>query len=159
MQIISRWFCWVTFNATPAGPCYRVFAGPEKDAPQNPRHFQNVFQAPYPGTHHGFTASRARIISTGSCIVARFASKTAALFRKISTIVSCRINYPVKAVFSWKKGKPDDPAKKSPETSGGWEAKGGAMGFLSHAGRHINALRHLRCYFAGAATFSGGFTF
>ena len=48
------------FNATPASQCYAILTfGRENNGPQ----FQNAFEQPFPGTHHGFSGR-----SQGGCI-------------------------------------------------------------------------------------------
>ena len=43
------------FNSTPSGPCHRVFTEGSGSADSPAGGFKNVFSAPFPGTHHGFT--------------------------------------------------------------------------------------------------------
>jgi len=42
------------FNASPSCPCHMIFTGVSKDRKIKGPYLKNVFQKPYPGTHHGF---------------------------------------------------------------------------------------------------------
>ncbi len=46
------------FNCRPSQPCHRVFTAEDRDlAVSDDRFFKPVFDAPYPGTHHGFSGN------------------------------------------------------------------------------------------------------
>ena len=46
------------FNAIPMSPCYKIFTGQDQKLASKVSHFTNVFNSPFPGTHHGFTGDR-----------------------------------------------------------------------------------------------------
>ena len=45
------------FNASPASPCHTIFTGENHKTKDKSQFFKNVFQKPFPVTHHGFTGN------------------------------------------------------------------------------------------------------
>jgi endonuclease/exonuclease/phosphatase family metal-dependent hydrolase len=89
------------FNATPESRCYQWLTGKAVNGEKSPG-FRETFEAPYPGTHHGFTGK-----TTGNYI-------DWILYRGPLQLMTCEVlqqpvdgihpsdHFPVKAVFELK---------------------------------------------------------